>query len=173
MTMRKRLHHYSRINTYQFITFRTKDSVDDYLLRLKDKSNCTESQKQLAIDEYLDGSHKGNLLNDKVISLIHDYVKSLEPNYIKLICISIMPNHIHLLIQQNKELKSIMQILKGGLSFKINSKLNRKGALWDSNYFDKVIRSEKHFRLTYNYIKNNAIKARLNDASKRFFGVYD
>ncbi len=171
--MRKRLHHYSKINTYQFITFRTKNSVDDYILRLKDNDTYSESQKQLKIDKHLDKSEVGRLLNEKVIDLIHDYTKSLEPKYYKLICISIMPNHIHLLIKQNQQLEQIMQKLKGGLSFQINKILERKGTLWDSNYFDKVIRDEKHFQLTYNYIKHNAVKANLKDADKRFYGMYD
>jgi hypothetical protein len=33
--MRKRtLHHYSKLDTYQFVTFRTLDSIDDYLQRV-------------------------------------------------------------------------------------------------------------------------------------------
>lgn len=171
--MSKKLHHYSKINTYQFITFRTKDSVDDYLLRLKDEASSSESRKQLKADEYLDRSSKGNYLNGSIINLIHDYVKNLEPKYYNLTCISIMPNHIHLLIQQNQGLAQIMQHLKGGLSFKINKQLNRKGTLWDSNYFDKAIRDKKHFQVTYNYIKNNAVKANLKDANFRFYGIHN
>jgi len=160
-------------DTYQFITFRTKDSVDNYLLQLKDKNHCSETKKQMEIDEYLDKSTAGKLLNGDVIAIIHDYVKSLEPKFIKLICISIMPNHIHLLIQQKQKLDKIMQSIKGGLSFQINKQLNRKGALWDSNYFDKVIRNEKHFEITYKYIKYNAVKANLKDANRRFYGIYE
>ena len=126
----------------------------------------------MRFDEYLDKSDAGKLLNDEVITLIHAYVKSLEPKYFKLICISVMPNHVHLLIKQNQILEIIMQTLKGGLSFKINKQLKNKGTLWDSNYFDKVIRNEKHFQLTYNYIKNNAAKANLKNADERFYGIY-
>ena len=146
--MRKKLHHYSQLNTYQFITFRTKDSMDYYLLRLKEEKQQSESQKQLKIDEYLDKSNAGCILNGSIITLIHDYVKSLEPKYYRLICISVMPNHVHVLIQQNQQLSKIMQYLKGGLAFAINKKLKTKGSLWDCNYFDKAIRDEKHFQVT-------------------------
>ena len=40
-------------------------------------------------------------------------------------------------------------------------------------YFDKVVRDEKQFQVTYNYIKNNAYKANLVDADMRFYGIYE
>ena len=51
---------------YQFITFRTNDSLDDYLEKIyvSDQGN---SQKQLSADSYLDSSKKGAYLyGDKI-----------------------------------------------------------------------------------------------------------
>ncbi len=170
--MINKLHHYSQINAYQFVTFRTLASVDDYLLKINE-STLNESSKQLQIDNYLDKSDKGRVLNSEVIRIVLDYCKTLETEYYNLICISVMPNHIHMLFKQNQNMPKIVQKLKGGLSFLINKHLNQKGKLWDENYFDKAIRDERHFQVTYDYIKNNAVKAGLADAKIRFYGVFE
>lgn len=169
--MRKQLFHYSQINNYQFVTFRTKASVDDFLIRIKD-SNIDESLKQLKIDQYLDQSGQGRLLNDDIISLTIKYCRKLDQEFYKLFCLSVMPNHIHILFEQKQDMKIIMQKLKGGLAFQINKKLGLSGSLWERGYFDKSIRDEKHFEGTYDYIKNNAFKAKLQDARARFYGIY-
>lgn len=64
-----------------------------------------------------------------------------------------MSNHVHLLFKQKDDLKKIVKILKGSSSNHINKLLQKKGAFWESGYFDKAIRNEKHFMTTYEYIK--------------------
>jgi|GEM_PF-4219581 len=122
--MRKSLYHYSELNAYQFVTFRTKDSVDDFLIKLNDKQYSTESQKQLAIDNYSDTSKSGSYLNGEIINQIISYVRSLEPEYLKLIALSVMPNHVHILFVQHHDLAKTIQKIKGSLAFSINKKLN-------------------------------------------------
>lgn len=92
--MKKQLFHYNQINTYQFVTFRTKASIDDFLLRMHE-SDLKESDKQYKIDQYLDTSDKGRLLNDSVIDCVIDYCKELSPEFFELIALSVMPNHLH------------------------------------------------------------------------------
>ncbi len=114
--MHSNLPHISQNNLYQFITFRTQDSTDAYLLEL---SRLDMKQS-------------------------------------------------HLLVQY-QELAKVMQKIKGGLSFLINKELQRKGTFWQKDYFDKVIRDERHLETVLKYIKNNAIKAGLSDADERFY----
>jgi len=57
--IRKSLHHYSELNAIQFVTFRTRDSVDDYLHRINHASGLSTSKKQMKIDEYCDQLDKG------------------------------------------------------------------------------------------------------------------
>jgi len=167
------LHHYSEIDSYQFITFRTQDSIDGFLLKLADSSDFSIAEKQMQIDEYSDRSNKGCYLNKGFIALLMTHIKALDPVFYRLIAVSIMPNHVHLLVQQTEEMKVIMKKLKGVTAFEINKLLVRKGHLWEKSYFDKAIRDESHFQLAYNYIKNNAIKANLKDADIRFYGIYE
>ncbi len=90
-----------------------------------------------------------------------------------MIAVSIMPNHVHLLFEQLQPLATIMHKIKGATAFLINKHYRRTGILWDKSYFDKTIRSEKQFQITYQYIKNNALSVGLKDADKRFYGIYE
>ena len=66
-------------------------------------SSLDESKKQLAMDEYLDTSDKERLLNKEVIQLVVEYCKNLEPKLYQLICLSVMPNHLHILFEQKQK----------------------------------------------------------------------
>ena len=130
------------------------------------------SEKQMKIDEYCDCSDKGCYLNNEIIHIIMTYLKTLEPDFYRLCAVSIMPNHVHLMIQQKQELSIVMQKIKSAMAFQINKHLSRKGHFWEKSYFDKAIRDEKHFNIVYEYIKNNATKANLKDKDSRFYGIY-
>ncbi len=140
---------------------------------MKNEKHYSISETQYKIDEYLDKSEKGAFLNNEIITKLISYARSLEPDFYKLIAICIMPNHIHLLVKQYKSIGQIMKSFKGGSARLINILLNKSGTLWERDYFDKAIRDEKHFQTTYNYIKNNPIKAELMDSDSRFYGIYD
>jgi len=167
------LPHFSQKNQYQFITFRTKDSTDDFILRELEKSTQTTKLTQYNIDKYLDNSQKGAYLHGEIIDIIKDYLLQVDSELCEILSYSIMPNHIHIILIQNDELSKIMQNIKGSLSFKINKKLGKSGQLWQKDYFDKVIRDEDQFVKTYEYVKNNALKAGLVDADKRFYSIYE
>jgi len=171
--IRKSLHHYSELNAVQFVTFRTRDSVDEYLQRINNNNELSTSEKQMKIDVYCDQLDRGCYLNANVITIIMDLLRRLEPEHYDLFAVSIMPNHIHLLFQQNIELKVIMQKIKGITARLVNQHLSKQGSLWERGYFDKAIQDEQHFKLVYDYIKSNAVKAKLHDASNRFYGIYD
>jgi len=171
--MHTNLPHINQTSHYQFITFRTKDSTDEFVKNLLSNKTVETKKLQYSIDKYLDNSQNGAYLNDKVIDLAREYLLNVEKSLSEIIAFSIMPNHIHVLLVQNAELAKIVQQIKGGLSFLINKELGKSGPLWQKDYFDKAIRDEKHFKITYEYIKNNAVKANLSDAERRFYSVYE
>ena len=61
-----------------------------------------------------------------------------------------------------------MKKLKGESAILLNQALGKQGKFWQKDYYDKQIRDESHYCMTYEYIKNNALKAGLKDADKRF-----
>jgi putative transposase len=87
--------------------------------------------------------------------------------------LSLMPNHMHILFIQNDDLAKTIHKMKGNLAYSINKKLNKHGIFWARNYFDIAMRDAHHFQVTYDHIKNNAIKAKLTDADNRFYGLYE
>ncbi len=166
------LPHISLQGYYQFVTFRTKESIDEYLVKLQN-SDDENRIKQQKIDHYLDNSKNGAYLYADVLEKLKEYIHSKDKDIFDLVAFSIMPNHVHILFKEIKELKECMRIIKGGSSFMINKLLNKNGNFWAKDYYDKLIRDEKHFEIAYNYIKNNAIKTNLKDAKERFYGIYE
>lgn len=146
--------------------------MDEYIKKIYGSSD-SERLKQYKIDTYLDKSENGVFLNGQIVLDIQKYFQSYDKKMYELMALTIVPNHIHILFKQNDELKNIMRILKGGSTHIVNTLLDRKGQVWASDYFDKLIRNEEHFSLVYDYIKYNAIKAGLDDARERFYGLYE
>jgi len=154
------LHHLPHIDiqgAYQFITFRTAASTDPYLLQLHGKKQ-TNSEKQMAIDAYLDLSEKGAYFYTDTLRFMFDFLIEQQAALYTLVCFAIMPNHIHLLIQPKEKLATVMQKIKGKSAREINKRLNRSGKFWARDYYDKGIRDERHFRVVYEYIRNNPLK---------------
>ena len=169
---KKFLPHLDMAGYYQFVTFRTYDSLDDFVLKIR-KKDIPDKQKEFEVDQYLDRSLKGCYLNGAVLEYLKKYFIGKDKTFYELIAFSIMPNHVHMIFKQNDNLSKIMQQIKGGTSYKINKMLQREGKFWEDNYYDKVIRDKRHFDIVYEYIKNNALKANLEDAKERFYSVYE
>jgi hypothetical protein len=54
-----------------------------------------------------------------------------------------------------------MRSWKGFTARQINKPLERSGSLWQRDYFDRLVRDEKHFANCIRYIRRNPEKARL------------
>ena len=171
-TPKRFLPHVDLIGYYQFVTFRTYDSIDDYLKRVRSE-DISNREKEYKIDQYIDLSAKGCYLNGNILEYLKEFFIEKDKSFYDLVAFCVMPNHVHILFKQNDELKKIMKILKGSTSFHINKMLARKGTFWEENYYDTVIRDENHFHTVYAYIKNNPIKAELKDSKERFYGMYE
>ena len=169
---RRFLPHIDLVGYYQFVTFRTHDSIDDYLKKVRNE-DISSQEKEYKIDQYIDVSTKGCYLNGDILEYLKEFFISKDKSFYDLIAFCVIPNHVHILFKQNDELKKIMKVLKGSTSFHINKMLERKGTFWEENYYDKVIRDEAHFHTVYEYIKNNPIKAELEDYKERFYSVYE
>ena len=74
-----------------------------------------------------------------------------------------MPNHVHTLFVQKSEwlLDALIASWKRFSACKINKLVDRSGSLWQQDYFDRLVRDEKHFGNCVRYIRRNPEKARL------------
>ena len=122
----KNLPHIDIPGRYQFITFRTDDSVDSLLLRLL-TSKEQNAYKWLAVDAHFDKSHRGNYLRGDILVEMVGLLRSMDGEVYKLVAFSVMPNHVHMLILPLMELPQAMQIVKGRTARLINSMMERRG----------------------------------------------
>ncbi len=169
---RTKLPHIDLEEHYQFITFRTYDSLDGYLEKIY-ASEQENSKKQMLADDHLDSSTQGAYLFDKKIDIFKNTLLKRDNDLYELIAFAIMPNHIHLLLKQKKSLVSIIKYIKGKSAIELNKALGRNGQFWARDYYDRAIRNEAHFSTVYAYILNNPLKANLTDAKERVYGKYE
>jgi REP element-mobilizing transposase RayT len=74
-----------------------------------------------------------------------------------------MPNHVHVLFRlgEDQKLEGVLQSWKGFMAREINKLLGKNGTLWQEEYWDRMIRNERHFEKSVNYIAMNPVKAKL------------
>ncbi|MCH8475717.1 MAG: transposase [Opitutales bacterium] len=83
-----------------------------------------------------------------------------------------MPNHVHALFSMAKgsKLEKVVGGWKGYSAKDINVLLERKGALWQKDYFDRMVRDWDHLLRVARYIRRNPVKAKLGE---REFTLYE
>ena len=89
-----------------------------------------------------------------------DYLKSKGHFVVGYV---IMPNHVHVLIAtlESHSLSSILHSWKSFTATSANKLLGRTGTFWEREYFERRIRSQRHFDFAVRYILNNPVKAGL------------
>ena len=87
----------------------------------------------------------------------------------------VMPDHVHLLIQPlqkaNQELwalSSIMKSIKGYSAKQIPQVMKHIGTIWQDERFDRIIRDQTEFQSTWEYIRQNSVKAGLSPTPEAY-----
>lgn len=137
------------------------------------KEEITKIQKRYfqRFDEQMDKAAFGPtfLSNAAVAKLVADKFHEYDRNFYDLIAYTIMPNHLHFLINRYEaslkseyvQLDIIMKHIKGGSAYTANKLLGRSGRFWQRESYDHVVRNEKEFYNIIRYIANNPVKAGL------------
>ena len=80
----------------------------------------------------------------------------------------VMPDHVHLIYSAMRRedgweysLPEIMKAIKGAAARRINLLLNRKGPVWQEEFFDHVIRSNDSLVDRVDYVCQNPVRAGL------------
>jgi REP element-mobilizing transposase RayT len=68
-----------------------------------------------------------------------------------------MPNHIHALLRilGDHKLPDVVRSLKSFTAKRANKELEREGAFWQRDYYDRLIRTPKHLHWARKYIERN------------------
>ncbi|WP_236918986.1 transposase [Ereboglobus luteus] len=82
-----------------------------------------------------------------------------------------MPNHVHALFAtlNGVALIDLVQTWKSYTAHKLKPLLGDKWPGWQKDYFDRLVRDEKHFGRCVRYIRRNPEKARLPDCDYTLF----
>jgi len=184
---RNRLGHWNQVGgALYFLTFRLADSLPAEVLnpwreqraawlRLHPPPHTEEQDRDyharftLAWETALDAGHGACVLRDpRCAQIVLDCLLHFEGVRTRLHAAVIMPNHVHALlaVADSHHLEPVITGLKGVSSRLVNRLLNRTGhALWQKDYFDRLIRDDAHYARCVRYIANNPAKARLSPTS--------
>jgi REP-associated tyrosine transposase len=179
-----RLPHWQQEGAVYFVTFRLADSVPSSLLnqwrderegwlRVHLEPWSFEIEREYhqrfsgAIERWLDEGHGACLLRrHDCAEIVAETLRHFEGERVMMISFAVMPNHVHALFVQNPEwpLEKLIRSWKGFTARQLNKLLGRSGNFWQRDYFDRLVRDEKHFANCVHYIRRNPAKAHLSKA---------
>jgi REP element-mobilizing transposase RayT len=108
-------------------------------------------------------------------------IESYHMRYYRLLALSILPNHFHMLIDTSIQIKGIlepdtvpigyrhlpeiMKLIKGGTARYINQWRNTQGEqVWEKESFEIYIKNEKMLQSAVQYILHNPVKAGITNS---------
>ncbi|MCD6520061.1 MAG: transposase [Anaerolineae bacterium] len=126
------------------------------------------------LDRCLEGSPRW-LADERIARIVAEAIHQLDGERYTLIAYCIMPNHVHLLIDtvgytiepghrgatSSYPLTDTLKRLKGRTAHHCNQALGRRGAFWQHESYDHVVRNAEECERIVAYILNNPVKAGL------------
>jgi len=184
------LPHYEADNAIQFVTYHLADSLPATTLERLEYEIRSIPEKQKAatrrerIEQLMDAGHGACYLGEpQIAKLVQGTFLHFNEERYHLYAWVIMPNHVHVLFQPLPGY-SVRKIIASWKSFtgrciadhvrELGTQGSRPAArqepgvpiivpVWHREYWDRVIRDDKHFKVTVEYINNNPVKAGLVD----------
>ncbi len=172
------LPHWQQGEAWVFVTWRLADSLPDKVVRklVIDRTHWLanhpppwneETKREygrlftMRFEALLDDAHGVcELKRPELREHVADALRHFNGERYDLNCYVLMPNHVHVLFRPLGEhrMEAILQSWKRHTARRINQALGRTGTLWQREYWDRLVRSQKHFDGTRNYILRNPEK---------------
>ncbi len=139
---RRNLPHWQLDNAIYFITFQTWERLE-----------LTPAARQVVLDAclFFDGKRY------------------------QVYTIVIMPDHVHWLIRPFPKsesefwsLGSILHSIKSYSAKQVPKVMKHIGTVWQDEWYDRIIRDEIEFEQTWEYIRQNPVKAGLSDTAEKY-----
>ena len=80
-----------------------------------------------------------------------------------LYAVCLMDTHFHLVLQPADDVSEGMRVLNGAHSRSFNKRHGRRGALFETRFFERTIRDEEHLAGAIEYVHNNPVEAGMVD----------
>jgi len=184
-----KLPHWNQSDCYCFVTWRLDDAMpkekldewnqerDAWLARHPkpwDKEIAQQFHHKFShrLDEWLDAGHGSCLLQQPAIrKIVTNALVHFDGQRYELTAYVVMPNHVHVLLRLHEEqaLSDILHSWKSFTAKAIHKAQNTTGTLWQPEYWDRLIRNERHFSACLNYLRQNPVKAHLANQSFTFW----
>jgi putative DNA methylase len=178
------LPHFEAEDVPQFVSFRLADALPREVLErwkgeVRQLQQALEFQRLEAaaaeqrrqqlmtslnrrIEAYVDTGHGEALLRDpRLASIVEQALLYFDGQRYSLHAWIVMPNHVHALFTPSPGwfLSQILMSWKSFTSKQIGKILGRTGRIWQREYFDRMIRSGKHYWWTVDCIERNPVEA--------------
>jgi REP element-mobilizing transposase RayT len=177
------LPHWQQSETWQFVTWRLGDSLPGVKLQewedekkvwrerhLEPWDLATEQEYHLRfstqVDEWLDAGHGSCVLRDtRCANIVANALHHFAGERYELGAFAVMPNHVHVLFRptEGNDIRDILHSWKSFTAKVINKALGNQGALWQGDYWDRMIRHEDHWIACLDYIEDNPVMAHLRE----------
>jgi len=165
---RGKLPHWEAGEAAQAITFGLADALPRAVVKAI-LSEALPVQRRERFEALFDAGRGAAILGDPgAARIVQDAFLHFDARRYRLHAWCIMPNHVHVLITPNDgvSLSAVIHSWKSLTANAINAALDRTGALWREEFFDRAIRSDEHYANTLAYIENNPVKAGLAAAAE-------
>lgn len=182
---RGRLPHWEKEAGIYFVTYRLSDALPRSVLdMMKEGQRVLEAAKASGlkllpeqkvllrqyspkkIEEYLDkGRGACWLRNPKIAKLVVDTLHFSNGIRYRLIAWCVMPNHVHVIFRllPGENLGTVLGTSKSYTANNANEILGRRGAFWQREYYDRLIRNGNELKRAIRYVLNSPAMAGLRD----------
>ena len=164
------LPHFDAPGVTQFVTFQLHDSFPvkrhaGFEAILREDDNRAKRKK---LEVWLDrGYGKCCLRRKDVAQLVERILREGDGQEYGVQAWVVMPNHVHLVVDVwDVPLVKLINGWKGKSAREANKLLRRLGAFWQEDYFDTLIRDEKHLKRAIRYTEQNPVKGFLVKAAR-------
>lgn len=157
------LPHFDAPDVTQFVTFQLHDSFP--VMRLVELEALfkepDDSAKRRKLEAWLDRGHgECWLRRPDVGQLVEKILLHGDERDFRFQAWVVMPNHVHLVVNVwNVPLAKLINRWKGKSSREANKLLGRRGAFWQVDYYDTLIRDAAHLKRAIRYTEQNPVKA--------------
>ncbi len=171
----QKLPHWQQGDVWVFLTWRLVDSLPQSKIlkwkedraiwmevhpKLWDRETEEKYQQRFnqSVEHWLDAGYGSCSLGEsKNAQIVADALRYFNHQRYELADFVVMPNHVHVLFQPINEhaLAEIVHSWKSFTAKSLNRMSGKTGAVWQSDYWDRLIRGWEHFDWVRGYIQGN------------------
>jgi REP element-mobilizing transposase RayT len=166
------LPHFDAPGVTQFVTFQLHDSFP-VTRRAEFEAILNEpddSVKRKQLEAWLDRGHgECWLRRPGVAELVEKILLAADGRDYRMPAWVVMPNHVHLIVDVwDVPLVKLINGWKGKSACEGNQLIGRRGAFWQEDYYDTLIRDEAYLKRASRYTEQNPVKAFLTKTAREW-----